>query len=194
MGSVDRLDGAITKASAIIRKLVEARQLKGDDWQSLTITLKDRQDFTQLAIEGGQGFLPTHTMEDVAGRMRQAVTEGARTYTRLVGMPDDAVSCETTFDKLHNASFVGPLDGPALNALQSIGRQLGIDSGGPLRGFDASCDARIFAREFPEAEIITFGPGNLAYAHANDEHVDIKDILTAVEALVRLALTYGREK
>jgi hypothetical protein len=194
MGSVDRLDGAITKAAAIIRKLVKARQRHGRDWPSLTITLKDRRDLTRLVMEGGQGFVPTHEMEDVAGRMREAAAAGVRAYTSLVGMPDDAISCETTFEKLHNAAFIGPLDGPALNALLAIGRQLGIYGGEPLRGFDASCDARIFAREFPEAEIITFGPGQLAQAHANDEHVDIEAILTAVEALVRLALTYGRNQ
>jgi len=192
MGSVDRLDGAITKAAAIIRKLVKARQRHGRDWPSLTITLKDRRDLTRLVMEGGQGFVPTHEMEDVAGRMREAAAAGVRAYTSLMGMPDDAISCETTFEKLHNAAFIGPLDGPALNALLAIGRQLGIYGGEPLRGFDASCDARIFAREFPKAEIITFGPGQLAQAHANDEHVDIEAILTTVEALVRLALTYGR--
>jgi len=192
MGSVDRLDGAITKAAAIIRKLVKVRQERGRDWQSVTITLKDRRDLARLVLEGGQGFLPTHELDDVAGRMRQAAAAGVRAYTSLVGLPNEAVSCETTFDKLHNAAFIGPLDGPALNALLAIGRQMSIYGGEPLRGFDVSCDARIFAREFPEAEIITFGPGQLAQAHANDEHVDIKDILTAAEALVRLALTYGR--
>ena len=167
-------------------------QIRERMWPSLTITLKDRRDLARLVMEGGQGFVPTHEMEDVAGRMREAAAAGVRAYTSLVGMPDDAISCETTFEKLHNAAFIGPLDGPALNALLAIGRQLGIYGGEPLRGFDASCDARIFAREFPEAEIITFGPGQLAQAHANDEHVDIEAILTAVEALVRLALTYGR--
>lgn len=191
MGSVDRLDGAITKAAAIIRQLVKIRQQQGGDWQSLSITLKDRLDPAHLVIEGGQGFLPTHTMKDVSGRMRDAVRTGVYEYTNLVGMSASAISCETTFDKLHNASFVGPLDGPALNALRAIGQQLGIDHGEALRGFDASCDARIFAREFPEAEIITFGPGDLAYAHANDEQIDIKDVLLATEVLVRLALTYG---
>jgi len=193
MGSVDRLDGAITKAAAIIRQLVKTRLQRGKDWQSLTMTLIDRRDFAHLVIEGGQGFLPTHTMEDVSERMCHAVRAGVGEYTKLMGLPQDAISCETTFDKLHNASFVGPVDGPALSALRSIGRQLDIDHGEPLRGFDASCDARIFAREFPEAEVITFGPGDLAYAHANDEQIDIKDILLAAETLVRLALTYRRE-
>jgi len=192
MGSVDSLDGAITKAAAIIRKLVHARQTGDRDWQSLTIKLKDRQDRNRLILEGGQGFVPTHDMDDIAKRMREATVRGAHDYASLVCLPDEAISCETTFDKLHNAAFIGPLDGPALKGLLAIGWQLGIYSGEPLRGFDVSCDARIFAREFPKAEIITFGPGHLAQAHANDEHVDIKDILTAAEALARLALTYGR--
>jgi acetylornithine deacetylase/succinyl-diaminopimelate desuccinylase-like protein len=191
MGSVDRLDGAITKAATIIRKLVTARQQRGGDWASLAVTLKDRPDPDQLGFEGGQGFLPTHRLEDVADRVRQAARHGVEEYLATVGLPADAIACETRFDKLHNDAFARPADGPAMNAICQAGRDSGVYRGEPIRGWDVSCDARIFAREFPAAEVITFGPGSLSQAHANDEHGDINDVLAAAETLARLALVYG---
>jgi len=101
------------------------------------------------------------------------------------------VTCETRFDKLHNDAFARSVDGPAMNAVLAAARDAGVYDGSPIRGWDVSCDARIFAREFPDAEVITFGPGELAQAHSNDEHGDIKDVLAVAETLVRLALAYA---
>ena len=215
MGSVDRLDGAITKAATIVHKLVTIRQQRGGDWACLAVTLKDRPEPDQLtvhpktrvapasrrcdfrvlgctlSIEGGQGFLPTHCLQDVADRMRQAARQGVEEYLATVGLPADAIACETRFDKLHNDAFARPADGPAMRAICQAGRDSGVYHGEPIRGWDVSCDARIFAREFPAAEVITFGPGSLSQAHANDEHGDINDVLAAAETLVRTALAYG---
>ena len=191
MGSVDRLDGAITKAATIVRKLVTARQQRGGDWAHLAVTLKDRPEPDSLEMEGGQGFLPSHTIEDVSDRMRQAAQQGVKEYLTTVGLPADAIACETRFDKLHNDAFARPADGPAMRAICQAGRDSGVYHGEPIRGWDVSCDARIFAREFPAAEVITFGPGSLSQAHANDEHGDINDVLAAAETLARLALVYG---
>jgi len=191
MGSVDRLDGAITKAAWIIRKLVTARQRGGGDWAGLTVTLAERPESNVLMLEGGQGFVPTHRLEDVADRMREAAQKGVEEYLKLVEMPAKAIACETRFDKLHNDAFARSADGPAMHAILEAGRGAGVYKGEPIRGWDVSCDARIFAREFPKAEIITFGPGQLAQAHANNEHVDIQEILVVAETLARMALIYS---
>ncbi|NLX21410.1 MAG: M20/M25/M40 family metallo-hydrolase [Phycisphaerae bacterium] len=190
MGSVDRLDGAITKAAAIIRRLVAARRERGGDWATMTMTLADRGQPNGLTMEGGQGFLPTHTLEQVAQRMRQAVAEGVRAYAESAGLPAKAITSEIRFDKLHNDAFARPSDGPAMRTLLAAAAQAGHDQGEPLRGWDVSCDARIFAREFPDAEVITFGPGPLSQAHANDERVDLNHLLQAAETLARMAWSY----
>lgn len=195
MGSVDRLDGAITKASAIVRRLVELREQNGGVWSSLTIRLPsvDPAEPT-LIMEGGQGFLPTHTLEQVCDRMGQAAQKGLERYQealRAAGPPDPAIEAlrvETRFDKLHNDAYAGRTDGPVLAAMLAASAETGVDQGPELRGWDVSCDARIFARAFPEAEIITFGPGPLVEAHANTEHVDLDAILTAAELLARTVL------
>jgi len=192
MGAVDRLDGAITKAGAIIRKLVRAKTARGGAWNTLEISLAGADGGHSLELEGGQGFLPTHEMEAVCERMRQAVRAATREYLVLRGRAPDAICPTVTFEKLHNAAFARRTDGPAMGAILRAAGAVGAYHGEPVRGWDVSCDARIFAREFPDAEIITFGPGLLARAHANDEQIDINDVLIAAEVLARLALEYGR--
>lgn len=190
MGAVDRLDGAITKAGAIVRKLVRTRTARGGAWNSLHIALADADGGHSLELEGGQGFLPTHEMEAVCERMRQAVRAATREYLALTGRAADAIRATVTFEKLHNAAFARRTDGPAMRAILAAAGAVGAYHGEPVRGWDVSCDARIFAKEFPDAEVITFGPGLLARAHANDEQIDIHDVLIAAEVLARLALTY----
>lgn len=191
MGSVDRLDGAITKAAAIIRKLVLARRERDPAWSSLTITLDHRGTLGHLILEGGQGFLPTHALDDICGRMRSAVADAVRSYAEREGLPAGGITCRTTFDKLHNAAFARPADGPAMRALLDAGRKTGIYADEPIRGWDVSCDARVFAREFANAEVVTFGPGHLSQAHANDEHVNVNELLPAAVTLARAALALG---
>lgn len=188
MGAVDRLDGAITKAAAIVRALVRARHHRGAAWEGLRTRLTDSCGSNTLILEGGQGFLPTHTLEDVCGRLQVAVAVGVSEYLELAGLPSDAVAASVTFDKLHNAAYARPSDGPVLGALLAAARAAGVYDGEPVRGWDVSCDARIFAREYPAAEVVTFGPGALAQAHGNEEHVDIGDVVVAAEVLARLIL------
>lgn len=191
MGSVDRLDGAITKASVIILNLAVVRGLGGDAWQSLKIDLAERDDANALTLEGGQGFLPTHELEQVCEGLQEAVLRAVRSYLTIMADSPDAIRATVTFEKLHNAAFARRTDGPAMTAMLEAGTETGVYHGEPIRGWDVSCDARIFAKEFPDAEIITFGPGLLAQAHGNDEQIDINDVVIAAETLARLALKYG---
>ena len=196
MGSVDRLDGAITKAAFIIRKLVALRQkLAGEMAETpgnlITIHLVDRDHRNCLILEGGQGFLPTHSLDEVCRRMREAVSVGIQAYAKLVGFQPEAIVHQTTFDKLHNDAFARPATGRAMTALLNAARSTGIYHGEPVRGWDASCDARIFARQFPDAQIITFGPGALAQAHADTEHILVADLISAAETMTRMALAYS---
>lgn len=190
MGAVDRLDGAITKAATIVRRLVRTRARVRGPWSSLTIGLADACPDSDLSLEGGQGFLPSHELEEVCDRMREAVRRGIREYLELASLPADAIEGRIAFDKLHNAAYTRPADGPAMRAMLGAAAAAGIYKGEPVRGWDVSCDARIFAREFPRAEVITFGPGALAQAHGNDEHVAIREVIAAAEALARFAMGF----
>ncbi|HUT33399.1 MAG TPA: M20/M25/M40 family metallo-hydrolase [Planctomycetota bacterium] len=143
-----------------------------------------------LVVEGGQGFLPTHSLDEVTKRMRRAVAEAAEAYCRDRGIPFDPRLAKMTFDKLHNDAFARDPDSPGVRAFVECCRAVGIRVEEPLRGFDVSCDARVFAREYPERDIITFGAGALEHAHSAQEQVRIADIVAAAKAIARFALTH----
>ena len=51
-----------------------------------------------------------------------------------------------------------------------------------------SCDARIFAAEYPGMQVLTFGPGKLAFAHSDHEQIELKEICQAAEFLALFLL------
>lgn len=166
----------------------------------------------RLVLEGGQGFLPTHSLDEVTRRMRRAVAEAAEGYCRqrgirtggpvaasvpLAGGDDKRDACRhapplvrMTFDKLHNDAFARDPGSPGVRAFVECCRAVGIPVEEPLRGFDVSCDARVFAREYPGRDIITFGAGALEHAHSPAEQVRVAHIVAAAKAIARFALTY----
>ena len=137
-----------------------------------------------LVLEGGQGFVPTHGIEEVMDRMRRAAQRGAETYLWRLGRPErgeDVV--RVTYEKLHNVAFDGD---PASQAMQNaIGaaKEVGIWKEEPVLGWTVSCDARLFATEYPNMPVVTFGPGTLAHAHADNEQLSLDDARAAVEFL-----------
>ncbi len=187
MGAILRCDDAITKAAFAIRALEAA----GAGAFSL-----GGAPLTTLVLEGGQGFLPTHSLAEVTQRMRRAVAQAADAYCRKRGhstFPHEKVECplfSMTFDKLHNDAFARDPNSPGMRAFVASCRAVGIPVEEPLRGFDVSCDARVFAREYPDRDIITFGAGALEHAHSLQEQVRVADIVAAAKAIARFALTY----
>ncbi len=69
MGSIMENDAAITKWAYIARKILE---LKLKDKLNFRMELKDFDSSENLILEGGQGFLPTHTIGEIQERMRNA--------------------------------------------------------------------------------------------------------------------------
>jgi acetylornithine deacetylase/succinyl-diaminopimelate desuccinylase-like protein len=59
---------------------------------------------------------------------------------------------------------------------------------GPVRGWDSSCDARIFACQYPGLPVLTCGPGLLAHAHGDQEQIDIDDMVKSAEFLAYFIL------
>ena len=188
MGAAAQCDNAITKAAYIIRAL------ESDD--SLAIMgfsldpERPREPSMRFALQGGQGFLPTHSLVEVMERMVRAVTRVGEPYARQHGHSPEVAVTSMCFDKLHNDAFARDPESPAVRAFVAAARAAGIEVAEPLRGWDVSCDARIFAREYPDSAIVTFGAGKLAHAHSADEQVRLDDVARAAEAIARFALAY----
>lgn len=139
-----------------------------------------------LTMEGGLGFLPTHSMEDVKARMTDAFQKGVAEALKSAGIPASQVEAWIRYDKLHNAAYTSAPNAIGAKALADASEVLrGVRE--PLVGWQVSCDARIFARTCPD--VTTFGAGSLDTAHGPKEFVTMDDIMTAAQMVVLAILT-----
>lgn len=187
MGAAERCDNAITKAAFIARELGAASCLG-------QLGFEPGQEPAVVTLEGGQGFLPTHSIEEVMERMRRAAREAVVRHCRRRGLAPAHALVRMTFEKLYNDAFARDANGRAVVALVEAARAVGIEVEEPLRGWDVSCDARLFAKEHPESEVLTFGAGSLEHAHSPDEQIAFGEIAQAVKALAAFALAYEPER
>jgi acetylornithine deacetylase/succinyl-diaminopimelate desuccinylase-like protein len=87
------------------------------------------------------------------------------------------------YEKLHNDAFGGDPHSATVQHAVAAAKSCGIWEEAPILGWTVSCDARLFASEYPEMEVLTFGPGQLTYAHSNEEQIDLEEIRAAAEFL-----------
>jgi len=190
MGAIRERDGAITKTAHLVRSLVLSRaRLESISGGVMRLELAGTKISQPLILEGGQGFVPTHDMEEVMKRMQQAATLGAEAYLARAGQgANRQTPVRLTYEKLHNVAFDGdPYSVTMRNALAAA-RACGLPEQEPVLGWTVSCDARLFAKEYPGLEVLTFGPGRLADAHSDREQVELADVRIAAEFLADFIL------
>jgi acetylornithine deacetylase/succinyl-diaminopimelate desuccinylase-like protein len=198
MGAIRERDGAITKMAHLVRSLVfskdkiEAsgsgamRLALGSGSRSRPSISKEKGDQPQpvLVLEGGQGFVPTHHINEVMARMRRAAERGAENYLRRIGRRERGTEVVSmAYEKLHNVAFDGDPDSPSVRNASAAARTCGLGKEEPVLGWTVSCDARLFATEYPGMQVLTFGPGQLAFAHSDQEQIDLEEIRAAAEFL-----------
>jgi acetylornithine deacetylase/succinyl-diaminopimelate desuccinylase-like protein len=195
MGAIRERDGAITKMAYLVRSLVFSKAkltaLAGPMRLELagTARMASGAATETLILEGGQGFVPTHTMEEIMTRMRQAAQRGAENYLRRCGRSEPGAQFVTVaYEKLHNAAFDGDPESPAMRNAIAAAQWSGIWRNEPVAGWTVSCDARLFAAEYPGMPVLTFGPGELAYAHSDQEQIALRDVAKAAEFLALFLL------
>ncbi len=178
MASLQEHDAAITKLAYLGRELINYRIGKGIP---LELELEGVDSTRQLILEGGQGFLPTHSIGEIEERMSNAFKRGVKKYLQLAGQDEDIFQCEVTYEKLHNnAYYTSPESTTFKNALKSSIEAGITDRNAPVLGWDASCDARLFAGEYPNMPVITSGAGELRYAHADNEQLYLPDLFDSI--------------
>jgi acetylornithine deacetylase/succinyl-diaminopimelate desuccinylase-like protein len=189
MGAIRERDGAITKTAHLIRSLVFSKAKLSRTSGPVSFELVGGSHPNSLVLEGGQGFVPTHSIEEIMERLRKAATRGAENYLRHGGhSASGAQTVSVTFEKLHNAAFDGDPDSTAMRNAIAAAKESKISKNEPVTGWTVSCDARLFAAEYPGMPVLTFGPGELAFAHSDHEQIAVKDILKAVEFLALFLL------
>lgn len=191
MGAIRERDGAITKTAHLIRSLVFSKEKLSAIGGAVAFELAGQSNGKPLILEGGQGFVPTHAIEQVMERLRGAAMRGAENYLRRCGHNESGAEVvSVTFEKLHNAAFDGDPDSLAMRHAIAAARESKIWKGEPVTGWTASCDARLFATEYPGMPVLTFGPGDLALAHSDQEQIIMKDVMKAVEFLALFLLRH----
>lgn len=191
MGAIRERDGAITKMAHLVRSLISSRNKLESLGGKMHLELAGDHHGHSLILEGGQGFLPTHGIGEVMDRLRQAALRGAGRYLNLIGENLDPESLvKVTYDKLHNVAFDGDPDSFTMRNATASAKACGIWKSEPVLGWTVSCDSRLFATEYPDMDVLTFGPGLLAHAHSDQEQVEIHDIRTAVEFLTLFILRH----
>lgn len=187
MGAVAKCDGAITKAAFIMLAL----QQQGKAFAQIKAQARFTDaagEIDPLVLEGGQGFVPTHDMDQVMQRLRQAAAQGVQDYCRFYGVPYKPEMSEMRYDKLHNNAFACPVDSPGMESFRWAYGALGKEWP-EVTGWQVSCDARIFAKE--GHNVTTFGPGTLKEAHSDSEFLDIRQMQEGLAISVLQAMRLG---
>ncbi|MCW5551446.1 MAG: M20/M25/M40 family metallo-hydrolase [Verrucomicrobiae bacterium] len=190
MGAIRERDGAITKTAHLVRSLVlSRRRIEAVAGGAMNLDLAGKPRGDTLILEGGQGFIPTHDITEVMQRMREAAQRGAEGYLRRLGRSEPGHKVvKVAYEKLHNVAFDGDPDSPAMRHAILAARTCGIWRDEPVLGWTVSCDARLFATEYPGMPVLTFGPGQLAFAHSDQEQISIEEIRAATEFLALFLL------
>jgi acetylornithine deacetylase/succinyl-diaminopimelate desuccinylase-like protein len=188
MGSLPQNDAAIAKWAYVVRELIEARREHGLPF-TLAWDKEAAEGPSHLIFEGAQGFLPTHTLEEVKIKTRNAFLTAIEQYLADEGLPPDAIACEVTFDKLHNDAFAGDPNSDSLRRALQAATDLGLaQPDQPVRGWEVSCDARLFAKEYPDLAVLTFGAGHLEHAHSERERLAISELFETIAFVASFVL------
>ena len=150
---------------------VNVGMLHSGEWPSMVAA--------NATIEGGVGFLPNRSMEQVkleVGEVIEAIDDAwLREHYRL------------SFPRLHNDSYEIDHSHPAVLALHEACKATGLNS--EILGWNVSCDARLYAK-VGKMPTMVFGAGSILDAHAREEKIDFRDILKASEAIARFVMDW----
>lgn len=143
---------------------VNVGMLHSGEWPSMVAA--------NAVIEGGVGFLPNRSMEQVRREVKEVIESVNDQWLRE--------HYKLSFPKLHNDSYETDYSHPAVIALQNACKENGLNS--EVFGWNVSCDARLYAK-LGNMPTIVFGAGSILDAHARDEKIDFDDLVKSAEVI-----------
>ena len=150
---------------------VNVGMLHSGEWPSMVAA--------NAVIEGGVGFLPNRSMEQVKREVKEVIDgiddQWLREHHKL------------SFPRLHNDSYETDYGHPAVVALHQACKKSGLSS--EVFGWNVSCDARLYAK-VGKMPTMVFGAGSILDAHARDEKIDFNDIVKAAEAIAKFVIRW----
>lgn len=126
----------------------------------------------EAEIEGGVGFLPNKTIDEIKRELRNVIT----------GIDDPWIKRHYSleFTRLHNDAYLTDPDNSFVRAFRDSLGEIGIKR--RSMGWNVSCDARLYAK-VGGIPTVVFGAGDVNKAHSREEEISIKDIIKASQGL-----------
>lgn len=126
----------------------------------------------ECVLEGGVGFLPNKSMDQVKQELWDAVMETDNEWLKS--------HFELTFPKLHNDSYEIPGDHPLPVTVH--GAVTEYEPSSEIFGWNVSCDARLYNR-LAGLPTIVYGPADIDQAHSDNEKVSMTELITGAKGL-----------
>lgn len=126
----------------------------------------------ECVLEGGVGFLPNKSMDQVKQELWDAVMETDDEWLKS--------HFELTFPKLHNDSYEIPGDHPLPVTVH--GAVTEYEPSSEIFGWNVSCDARLYNR-LAGLPTIVFGAADIDQAHSDNEKVSMTELITGAKGL-----------
>lgn len=191
MGALYENDNALIKAAYLLKDVEFVSMKGGGKWG---IRLINGDDLSPLVLEGGQGFVPTHSMEQIKSRLSAAVQSAYRRYAgytwkRMPYFRDTTPAL--SFSKLHNEAYATDPDSQAVSEALLAAEAAGIEVHRPPAAWEVSSDARIFAHLRSDLTVFTTGPGKLALAHSDQEQITVDELSASTAMLTLFLLRFG---
>lgn len=130
-------------------------------------------------IEGGVGFLPNRSMDQVKQEVKEVIES--------IDDPWLQEHYKLSFPKLHNDSYEMDYSHPAIDAMKKACADSGNDS--EVFGWNVSCDARLYAK-VGKIPTFVFGPGKITEAHAKGEKIDFNELVKSAEIAARFIIDW----
>ncbi|HNQ34853.1 MAG TPA: ArgE/DapE family deacylase [bacterium] len=148
---------------------VNIGMIKGGDWPAMVAGWAE--------MEGGVGFLPTKSLEDVQKELTALLQNHPDPWVRE--------KSKVSFPKLHNDAYETRLDDPLVTGLKESAVAAGAS--GKVTGLIVSCDARLYAK-VGQMPTVVFGPDSIKQAHSREESLSIDEMVKASEIIARYLL------
>lgn len=126
----------------------------------------------ECVLEGGVGFLPNKSMDQVKQELWDAVME-----TEDEWLKDHF---ELEYPKLHNDSYEIPGDHPLPVTIHSAVSQ--YEPSSEIFGWNVSCDARLYNR-LAGLPTIVYGAADIDQAHSDNEKVSMTELVNGAKGL-----------
>ena len=126
----------------------------------------------ECILEGGVGFLPNKTLDDVRAEFLAAIMRTDDEWLKT--------HFELTYPKLKKDAYEIDPKHPIVSTMHQSVLDCGRDS--DVYGWNVSCDAALYAK-VAGIPTVVYGPSDIIQAHGKDESIVFQDILDGAKAL-----------